>query len=124
MRTKLSLMLVVVLACATVVVTGGAAGAAPAATQVTIEGPQGDFQGEILSAKKKCLGNRTVKVYKQKGKEQAPATDEVIASDTSERNGDHGEWSVGNTGFKSGKFYARALKAPDCRKGTSPTIKI
>jgi len=122
---RLSVLLIVVIGCAALFAgTGASAAGGAASTQVTIEGPEGDFQGEILSSKKACLGNRQVKVYKQKGKEQAPSTDQMIASDTSERQGDHGEWSVGNTGFKSGKFYARAGKTPSCKRGTSPTIKI
>jgi hypothetical protein len=117
--------LIVSVACGAVLVTGGVATADLAKTRVTIEGPQGDFRGEIFSAaKNKCLGNRTVKVFKQLGADQAPSTDTRIGSDVSERNGDHGEWSVGNTGFKKGKFYARATRTSNCKAGSSPTIKL
>jgi hypothetical protein len=123
MKARLVLLLIVLVTCGMVLTTGGAGAATAAKTTVTIEGPQGDFQGEIQSVKS-CLGNRKVKVYKQEGKEQAPKTDTLIASDTSERHGGIGEWSVGNTGYKSGKFYARVTKAPGCQGAFSETIKL
>ena len=85
----------------------------------TVEGV--DLFGKLKSPKLSCLGNRTVKVYKQKGTEQSPSTDPVIASDTSERVGDHGEWSVGNTGME-GKFYARTRGTLEYTGATSTTI--
>lgn len=78
---------------------------------------------EIHSARS-CLGDRTVKAYKQAGREQAPKTDERIASDTSQRQGRIGQWSVGNTGYRSGKFYAKVTKSPGCRGAFSETIKL
>ena len=49
----------------------------------------------------------------------------MIASDTSDRVGDHGEWSVGNTGEKNGRFYARAARLGDlCKAGSSKTIRL
>jgi hypothetical protein len=123
MKTRLVFLLIVLVACATLTATGAAVASTAAKTIITIEGPQGDFQGEIHSVKS-CLGGRKVKVYKQSGSQQDPAADTVIASDTSERHGSIGEWSVGNTGFKSGKFYARVSKAPGCRGALSETIKL
>jgi hypothetical protein len=38
-----------------------------------------------------CLGNRKIRFYKQVGQVQNPSVDKLIATDTSERNGDHGE---------------------------------
>jgi hypothetical protein len=104
------------------VTTGGNAGAATkAGTTVTIQAEGVDLFGKVKSTKLSCLGNRTVKVYKQKGAEQSPATDRVIASDISERQGDVGVWSVGNTGME-GKFYARTGATLECKGDTSPTI--
>jgi hypothetical protein len=123
MKTRFGFLLLASVVTGTILIPGQASATA-AATKVTIQGPNGDFQGEIHSVKLKCLGNRTVKVYKQAGSTQAPSIDKVIASDTSERNGDHGDWSVGNTGYKKGKFYARATKTPICKPGSSPTIKL
>ena len=45
----------------------------------------------------------------------------MIASDTSERQGSVGVWSVGNTGME-GKFYARTGSTLECKGDTSPTI--
>lgn len=122
-------MLRKLLASLTILAVGGtvfataAFAAAGAKTEVTLEGPNGDFAGELFSSTKSCLGDRTVNLYKQKGSEQSPSTDQVIGTDTSDRDGNHGEFSFGNTGFKKGKFYAKALKSPGCRAGYSPTIK-
>lgn len=106
-----------------VLATGGAGAAGAAKTTVTIEGSNGDFQGEIFGVRE-CRGGRKVKVYKQAGTEQSPRDDLLIASDTSERQGKVGVWSVGNTGYKKGRFYARVTKTPDCRGAFSETIRF
>ena len=83
-----------------------------------------NHDGKVLSERARCTGDRKVVVYKQKGRHQEPSTDKKIASDISERHGDHGDWNVGNTGYKKGKFYAKAKKSPGCAKGFSKTIKL
>ena len=95
--------------------------ATKARTTLTIQAEGIDLFGRVKSTKLSCLGNRAVKVYKQKGTTQSPSTDPVIASDISERVGDHGEWSVGNTGIE-GKFYARTRGTLECTGATSTTI--
>jgi hypothetical protein len=37
--------------------------------------------------------------------------------------GNHGVWDIGNSGFKRGKFYAKAKRSPGCATGYSETIK-
>ena len=106
---------------AMVTTVGNAGGATKAGTTVTIQAEGVDLFGKVKSMKLSCLGNRTVKVYKQKGAEQSPSTDRVIASDTSERQGDVGVWSVRNTGME-GKFYARTGATLECKADSSPTI--
>jgi hypothetical protein len=93
-------------------------------TGVTIKGPEGDFRGKVLSEKSKCEVDRKVIVYKQKGKKQDPSIDRKIASDISERRKDYGRWEVGNTGYKKGKFYAKAKRSEGCAAGRSETIKL
>ena len=119
------LAILVALAALTAVGTIASSGNAEAATKakstLTIQAEGVDLFGKVKSTKLSCLGNRTVKVYKQKGTTQSPSTDPVIASDTSERVGDHGEWSVGNTGME-GKFYARTRGTLECTGATSTTI--
>src|SRR5919202_6388805 len=112
--------------CAAALVSAVAyAATTPAKTTLTIKGPNGDFHGRIDSPKlNKCVDGRLVNVYKQKGSEQHPKTDQQIGADTAEVNGDHGTWSIGNSGFKRGRFYARAPKKPGCKAGSSKTIKI
>jgi len=38
--------------------------------------------------------------------------------------GKKGVWDAGNTGYKKGKFYAKAKRSSGCRAGYSPTIKL
>jgi hypothetical protein len=97
---------------------------AGADTGVTIKGPDGDFHGKVLSERASCQVGRKVVVYKQKGKKQDPSADKKIGSDTSEKHGNHGDWSIGNSGFKKGKFYAVARKSSGCNAGASETIKL
>ena len=100
------------------------AGAAQrAATTVTIAGTNGDYFGTVSSPRPlKCAQNRKIFVYKQLGAEQVPSEDQQIGSDNASNNGGVYEWSIGNSGFKHGKFYALARRTPDCRRDTSPTI--
>ena len=101
----------------------GLAGVASAAdaTKVTIKNPnsQGDFYGKVKSANPDCLDGRKVTVFKQLGATPNRAADQKIASDTADAAGN---WSVGNTGQKSGNFYAKAAKTPECKAAISKTI--
>jgi hypothetical protein len=103
----------------------GLAGVASAAgsvdTKVTIKNPnsQGDFYGKVKSSSPTCVEDRKVTVFKQLGATQAPKSDQKIATDNADANG---KWSVGNTGYKSGKFYAKAGKVTGCKAATSKTI--
>ena len=116
------MMTLVMLAALTTTMTSNSVQAATKArTTLTIQAEGVDLFGKVKSSKLGCLGDRTVKVYKQKGAAQSPSTDPVIASDTSERVGEHGEWSVGKTGME-GKFYAKTRATLSCTGDTSPTI--
>lgn len=96
--------------------------AGPAKTTLTIRAQGLDLSGTVQSSKGSCLGDRNIRLYKQKGKEQRPGSDPMIASDTSERQGNRGEWSTGNTGMR-GKFYVRTAKVPGCTGAASKTIR-
>ncbi len=96
--------------------------AGPAKTTLTIKAQGLDLSGTVQSSKGSCLGDRNIKLYKQKGREQRPGADTLIATDTSERQGNRGEWSTGNTGMR-GKFYVRTGKVPGCSGATSKTIR-
>jgi hypothetical protein len=97
---------------------------AGADTGVTIKGDDGDFHGKVLSERAKCQYDRKVIVYKQKGKKQDPSVDKKIGSDISEKQGNKGVWDIGNSGFKKGKFYAKAKHSTGCNTGYSETIKL
>jgi hypothetical protein len=121
---KLSAALLAVVITGALVMASIAGARAAADTGVTIKGDNGDFHGKVLSERSRCQVDRKVVVYKQKGRHQKPSTDKKIGSDISEAHGDHGDWSVGNTGYKKGKFYAKAKKSPGCATGYSKTIRL
>jgi hypothetical protein len=123
MRPKLLLAAAAATCCA-VALTGIAVAGERAKTRVTIHA-NGDVYGKVKSPKlNKCADNRKVKVYKQRGSEQNPRTEEVVARDTSELQGNHGEWNVGQPGLSDGKYYARAGRKPGCKPDNSKTIRI
>ena len=113
------------LATAAVAVTAFA-GAADASSQSTVSilGTNGDYYGYVHSSDAThCENNRKVVVYKQLGSVQSPKTDQKIGTDIAEPNGPDAMWSIGNSGFKTGKFYAKATKVPGfCKATTSATI--
>ena len=97
----------------------GAAGAASKST-VSITGDNGDYYGYVHSSDPThCENDRKVTVFKQLGATQDRSVDQKIGSDTAEPNGPDAMWSIGNSGFKSGKFYAKAAKVPGfCKAAT------
>ncbi len=121
----MALAVLVTLAALTAVTMVATAGNAEAATKarttLSIQAEGVDLSGKVKSTRLGCLGGRTVKVHKQMGTQQSPTTDPVIASDISERQGNIGVWSVGNTG-REGKFYARTRGTLECTGATSTTI--
>ena len=123
MRPKLFLA-VAAAACVAVALTGIATAGEAARVRVTIQAEGSDVFGKVKSPRvRKCAANRTVKVYRQRGSEQNPRTEEVVASDTSERVGDHAEWNIGQPGL-SGKHYARVGRKPGCKPDASRTIQL
>lgn len=107
----------------TVTAFAGAADASSTST-VSILGQNGDYYGYVHSSDAThCESNRKVVVYKQLGTAQAPKTDQKIGTDIAQPNGPDAMWSIGNSGYKSGKFYAKAAKVPGfCKAVTSATI--
>ncbi len=91
---------------------------------VSITGDNGDYYGYVHSSDPThCENDRKVTVFKQLGSVQDPKVDQKIGSDTAEPNGPDAMWSIGNSGYKTGKFYAKAAKVPGyCKATTSPTI--
>ncbi len=120
MKQRLLLVMTIV-ACAVIIITSIAL-AAVAKTRITIRGTNGDYHGKIFSPDNGCLAGRSVIVFKMLGNGQDPANDTNIGTDTSSRDGDHGVWSIGNSGFKHGNFYAKAKKTPNCRPDLSNVI--
>lgn len=103
------------------VATASAAGKAD--TDVSIKGHQGDYYGYVSSSNENdCANGRTVKVFKQLGSSQDPKNDQKIGTDTAQANGDGYMWSIGNSGYKHGEFYAKVGKTDLCKGATSKTI--
>ena len=65
------------------------------------------------------LANRTVVVYKELSSTPSPSTDQKIGTDTTESDG---SWSIGNSGFKHGSFYAKVKSTTDCSGAQSKVI--
>jgi len=92
-------------------------------TKVSIKGDNGDYYGYVKSSDTgNCANDRKVKVFKQTGNEQDPKHDLKIGTDTAEPNGDRYMWSIGNSGYKHGHFYAKVGKTSVCKGDTSKTI--
>ena len=97
--------------------------AAKAETKVNIKGDNGDYYGYVKSSDAgNCANGRKVKVFKQLGSVQDPKSDLKIGSDYAQPNGDSYMWSIGNSGYKHGHFYAKVAKTSYCKGDTSKTI--
>jgi hypothetical protein len=116
----------IIIATAAVAVSGiaasGATAAEKASTEVTIKGQNGDYYGYVKSPDPDCESNRKVDVYKMLGPSPNRQSDLKIGSDIAQPNGPHGMWSIGNSGYKKGKFYAHAKKTDECKGDLSPVI--
>ena len=92
-------------------------------TKVSIKGDNGDYYGYVKSSDTgNCANDRKVKVFKQTGNDQDPKHDLKIGTDTAEPNGEKYMWSIGNSGYKHGEFYAKVGKTSLCKGATSKTI--
>ena len=112
------------IATAAIALTGAFTATAQAATptEVTIQGQNGEYYGAVKSSDSDCESNRKVNVYKMLGASPSPSTDQKIGSDIAQPNGPDGQWNIGNSGYKKGKFYAKVTKTTDCRADLSPVI--
>ena len=116
---KLFFAVLAIAACAAVALTSLASAGGGADTRVTIQVEGRDYFGKVKSPRQRCVNERKVKLYKQKG-ERGGGDDIKIASDLADEDGD---WSTGNTGSR-GKHYARAPKIPDkCKGDSSRTLR-
>ena len=104
------------------IAASGATAAGKADTEVSIKGKNGDYYGYVHSSKSDCESGRNVNVYKQLGSSPDPKNDQKIGSDTAQPNGPDSMWSIGNSGYKSGKFYAKVNKTDECKGDISNVI--
>lgn len=107
-----------------VATTSAASAAQLSPTEVTIQGTGGDYYGYVKSTDEdNCESGRKVTVFKMLGSSPDRHVDQKIGSDTAQANGPDAMWSIGNSGYKKGKFYARTGKTPYCAGDISPVIK-
>ena len=122
MKTRLTILLIAVVAGSSLTSTGLATAGTAARTVVTIRGPDGDFHGRIRSSDPDCLGDRVVRLFMS---DSADGPFERTGnSDTSEQQGDVGVWSMGNTGLRDGFFFARTGRTPECRGDRSKVLEL
>jgi hypothetical protein len=96
---------------------------AKAETKVNIKGHEGDYYGYVKSSDEDyCADGRKVKVFKQTGRHQDPKDDLKIGTDYAEQSGGKYMWSIGNSGYKHGHFYAKVGKTNYCKGDYSKTI--
>lgn len=81
----------------------------------------GEFTGKVKSDDAGCRADRTVVLYQLKGKSPKPKNDRKIVKDTTD---EQGRWNTGQTGERSGKFYAKVKRTDDCRGAISQVIKL
>ena len=122
MRTRLAVLSVALVAAISLGSAGLAMAGTAAKTIVTIKGPDGDFHGKIKSPDAGCLADRVVRLFMS---DSADGPFERTGnSDTSQQQGDVGEWSLGNTGLRDGFFYAKAKATPACKGGKSRVLEL
>ncbi|HSI81701.1 MAG TPA: hypothetical protein VK919_13725 [Solirubrobacterales bacterium] len=122
MRPKSLLAVVALVACAGAGITGVAHAGGAAKTKVTVKGSS-EIYGFVKSSKKKCMNNRKVTVFRQKGS-RGGGDDVRVASDNAEKSGDRYRWSIGNPGLQGKRIYARAGRIPGCKAGASATYRV
>ncbi len=92
-------------------------------SDVSIKGTNGDYYGYVKSADSDCGADRKVKVYKMLGASPSPKTDQMIGSDTTDSSpSNKAMWSIGNSGYKHGYFYAKVKKTTYCSGERSKVI--
>lgn len=123
---KLSLVLAFAI-CLTGLAALGSAGAAtkapsmPAGAKLTIDSfPDGVF-GYLSGAKKDCLANRKVVVYKQDGNKRDPGSDRRVGSDRASLDEGRYRYSV-ETG-DTGRYYAQAPATKGCAAARTGSVQ-
>ncbi|HKZ13345.1 MAG TPA: hypothetical protein VJL81_05825 [Solirubrobacterales bacterium] len=113
---KLSVALVVALACLSCFAT--AAGAAPAPTKVTIQSyPEGVY-GYVSSPAKACGAKRQVVVFEQIADQRDPSSDpRVVTGRSGPSEGGRYQWSAKTD--DAGNFYAQAMPTKGCGSALS-----
>jgi hypothetical protein len=117
---KLSVALVVVLACLSCLAVASASAKSVPAKLTIRSYPSGAF-GYVESASKGCADQRKVEVFEQDGKRRDPANDRRAGSDRAEASEDSYLWTVKTK--RSGRFYARAAAKPGCAAALSGTVR-
>ena len=126
-KAKVFVTLALAGACAMLALPSIAAGAARSG--VTIHSLPGvAFKGYVFSPKpRQCARNRTVRVFRQKGKKQNRKRDIKVAKTTSAftfRRRQRYKWETASRQFRPGDYYAQVRATAACRADSSKTIRI
>jgi hypothetical protein len=126
-KAKVFVTLALVGACAVLALPSIAAGAARSG--VTIHSLPGvAFKGYVFSPKpRQCARNRTVRVFRQKGKKQNRKRDIKVAKTTSAftfRRRQRYKWETASRQFRPGDYYAQVRATAACRADSSKTVRI
>jgi hypothetical protein len=85
-----------------------------------------DVKGFVFSPKpRKCADGRTVRVFRQKGKQENPKRDVKVAKAQAARraNGKY-KWEVGLDRPRPGDYYAQVPATAACQEDSSKTVRI
>jgi hypothetical protein len=126
-KAKVFVTLALTGACAVLALPSIAAGAARSG--VTIHSLPGvAFKGYVFSPKpRQCARNRTVRVFRQKGKKQNRKRDIKVAKTTSAftfRRRQRYKWETASRQFRPGDYYAQVRATAACRADSSKTVRI
>ena len=124
-KAKVFVTLALAGTCAVLALPSIAAGAARSG--VTIHNYRGDgFKGSVFSPKpRQCARTRTVRVFRQKGKEENPKRDIKVAKTAPHRRaGDKYRWELYPDRPRPGDYYAQVRATAACRADSSKTARI
>lgn len=109
--------LLAVLACACAFLVFPATGAAAYKTTVVVSIKFPAFHGKLTSPRQSCLGNRKVKMYRERNGRKV-----LLGSD---RSNAKGKWKVPvGKNLKSGTYYATVGKTGNCKGDKSSLLPI
>lgn len=111
------LLAVLTVACAGALLAMPATGAAAFKTKIVVSIKFPAFHGKLTSPSQSCLGNRGVKMYRERNGKKV-----LLGRDRSDAKG---KWAVPvGKNLKSGTYYAIVAKSKKCKGDKSSVLPI